>query len=879
MTTLQKPNIFDMAKQNIKNPFIVEHNTVGSMIYTAMYVATPGSNVVPEIEMRFKSVMADKAHVSALHYKVMRNSFGTIELPTTVEQIYKNNVRKRDGHWMVKDNVGKSNEMVSPYSKLSGRVHMVLERTLDDNHSLVKSILATHEEPILTRTKKTSKYVGKFWNMFISQVDINRNGMNYTDYELELEMNVENASFINESKTNNVQNHIKFISTGPMQEYDELTEQIDIMGRLCVLYQSSFNAKDSFVGNMPKQLINEYIPIIQSKQYAITPKLDGLRTFLIFSDMLPRAMLLERNMKSTIVPHKLPSTNKFVISDKGENPRMLSLTVFDCELYHDKSTNTNDLYIFDCLYADGKDVMGMTLQQRMSAAQYIIENTYDMSMVLNLKLKTYYYQQCGSGGNIENIFKYAKVIWDDYLKLAGGMTYDGIIFSPNDAASTYIDSAHYKWKDKYTIDVLIKDKNMYARTGNQLKNITNEIIDEKHAELLDKYDGKIVEYDIRAHEVMTVRVDRDQPNAYLTCLSTKKAMNEDLNIDKLASMAQPSCNAATLVGVVNVDYNQVHRDESKQRSSASDINIRKYTNKVKEAVYQGAYNEIPKTVLVNQRKGIDLACGEGGDINKWFKTGYSHVLLIDKSEKSIYGSTGVKNRVEQFYKDNAGATIKFYYSVGDITTGDLVSGTCETQNLDDARRADGVANIVDFFKAPGEICTISIFYALHYMLQSKVTWDGFMHNVMGILKHHSCSRQVTCVGAFLDGNKITRPFKVLNKDNKVIYSLEPIMNKLVDPALLSLVHTTDDYFSKKVNTLKLDFDATEWNLSEPIRESLVFVQLLPILFDNRIIGDISLLDPKMLEKKDKYKALTASEREYLGMQHFFSFKLPKIVVD
>ncbi len=878
---MQKPNIFEMAKkETLINPFRVEHNMVGGMIHTAITVLEPNSNMVPEIEMRFNS--ADSStHISALYYKVLRNSFPMTELPTTVEHIYTHNVRKRGDVWMVKNNVTKSNIMVSPFSKLSGRVHMVIEQTLDTNHSVVKTILATREEPMITRTKQTCKSTGQFWTLFISQVNTQRNGKTHTDYEMELELNITNPDLIGQSKHNVIPDHLKFISNGPMIEYDALTEQIDIVGRLCLLYSASFNVRDSFIGNMPKQFMSEHIPIIQSKQYAITPKLDGLRTFVIFADVLPRAMLLERNMKSTIIPHPLPTTTKFIIADKGANPHLLGFTVFDCELYHNKSTNTNDLYIFDCLYADGKDVMSLPLNQRMDAAKYIIENTYDMSMVLNLKLKNYYYQRCGSGGDIENIFKHAKVVWEDCVKQTDGMQYDGIIFSPNDANSTYIDSSHFKWKDKYTIDVLVRDKNLFARAGSELKNITNEIIDEKQAESssLDKYDGKIVEYDLHAQKVMTVRIDRDQPNAYLTCISTKKAMFEDINIDKLATMTQPSCNAATLVGVVNVDYNQVQRDESKQRSAASDINIRKYTNKVKEMVYRGAYGEITQTIPINQRKGIDLACGEGGDIGKWVKAGYAHVLLIDKSEKSIYGSTGVKSRIEQFYKDNPEATVKFYYGVGDITTGDIVMGTCETFNLNEERRLEGNTNILNFFKAPGEICTISIFYAIHYMLQSRVTWDGFMNNIINILKHHSCSRQVTCIGACLDGNKIVRSFKVLNKNNKVIYSLEPVMNKLVDPALLSThVHNTTDYFTHKLNTLKLDFDATEWNLSEPIRESLVFLQLLPILFDNRIIGNnISLADHKMADKKDKYNALTPTEREYLNMQHFFSFKLPKVI--
>ncbi len=257
------------------------------------------------------------------------------------------------------------------------------------------------------------------------------------------------------------------------------------------VYIKIFNT-EKFVGNMPRRL--ERKDILKLREYAFTPKLDGVRYLLIL--MNGESVIVDRNMTFKDVNIK----------------NNVETTILDCELYK------GVFYVFDCLYANGVSTLDLPLKERLINAKKVVGSTK------SLKLKKFHY---------EDVLTQAKDFWESDHQ---GVEYDGIIFSPTDEG--YFSSKHYKWKDTFTVDLLFKNNGWFARDkkGLVLVSLNYEPTASTSTKIkspISLTSGQIYEIDLKNNVVIRHRTDRSDPNAILTVETEIKAKNDNLTLDEI----------------------------------------------------------------------------------------------------------------------------------------------------------------------------------------------------------------------------------------------------------------------------------------------------------------------------------------------------------
>jgi hypothetical protein len=178
-------------------------------------------------------------------------------------------------------------------------------------------------------------------------------------------------------------------------------------------------------------------------------------------------------------------------------------------------------------------------------------------------------------------------------------------------------------------------------------------------------------------------------------------------------------------------------------------------------------------MLYAQRKNkgglLELACGEGGDMNRWVNNDYKFVLGIDYVKHGIYNTDSgaysrlINKRCEYFKNNYKRYPLRFpdiVYAAGDCGKS-IINGDCSL-SIDDEESANiiqlvlnkKIANVPNHYKnivgkgANGfDVC--SCMFAIHYFFETEEKINGFLSNVSTMLKKGG---EFVCT--FMDGKSV-----------------------------------------------------------------------------------------------------------------------------
>ena len=163
---------------------------------------------------------------------------------------------------------------------------------------------------------------------------------------------------------------------------------------------------------------------------------------------------------------------------------------------------------------------------------------------------------------------------------------------------------------------------------------------------------------------------------------------------------------------------------------------------IKKALY-----DMPK----KKKTLLELACGEGSDMNRWISSGYDFILGIDYDRNGIYNPrSGIYNRMimkkKENYRNNKNEGIRerlpdMAFAVGDcsfnIKNGEAAA-KMPNPDKDSERLLKMVLNpgrsneihLKDIIgKGANGFNAIACMFAIHYFFKSEETLDGFFKNV------------------------------------------------------------------------------------------------------------------------------------------------------
>lgn len=176
------------------------------------------------------------------------------------------------------------------------------------------------------------------------------------------------------------------------------------------------------------------------------------------------------------------------------------------------------------------------------------------------------------------------------------------------------------------------------------------------------------------------------------------------------------------------------------------------------------------------RKGsiVELACGQGGDLNRWIKNDYRFVLGVDLVKNNIYSPNHgayarlLKERKRFFINMKNNNNVRFpdmVFAVGDCSKS-IMNGECALNDKDpsiDDRESYNVLKMVfgkgnkkndtQFNRIIGRgangFDACSCMFGIHYFFKSEEMLDGFLSNVSELL---NAGGVFFCT--FMDGEKI-----------------------------------------------------------------------------------------------------------------------------
>jgi len=165
--------------------------------------------------------------------------------------------------------------------------------------------------------------------------------------------------------------------------------------------------------------------------------------------------------------------------------------------------------------------------------------------------------------------------------------------------------------------------------------------------IIAKYDIVEYMYNTNLKQWLPLRFrtsDKPNPNSYWTVKDTIASFlyNPTLDDFKRYSGDLPR------QSILNLYNNQNLLDKNKKRNV-----WRKYNNFVKNRMY-GICRELANPDKSKFHYHLDLGCGRLGDLDKWLRHGYTHILAIDKAKENIKeGEKRLRSRGYRLTKDRS----------------------------------------------------------------------------------------------------------------------------------------------------------------------------------------------------------------------------------
>ena len=385
-------------------------------------------------------------------------------------------------------------------------------------------------------------------------------------------------------------------------------------------------------------------------------------------------------------------------------------------------------------------------------------------------------------------------------------------------------------------------------------------------------DDKIAEFSYNTKdnkwEYMRIRTDKtiqyhnngitDTANDWNTALSIWRGINSPVQVDMIT-------------GAKKVDPSTVP-DESiyYQRNTSRD--------KFASRPMMIFHNEIKNNVLIaneENKRLLDLACGKGGDLNKWLSANIKEVVGFDYVADNIENPIdGVYSRMISNKRDSKlTADHKYVFLPMDCSKVLEPQGTYTEEDKQVANVLWGISNDPQLNKYKGMMKTpfdvVSCQFALHYFFANETSFDTFLDNVDAFL-----SEGGHFIGTCLDGHKVknalgknkslvgkkgSRTIWEITKKYSASKSKKIAFGEAIDVYMESIGRITQEYL--------VDFNILEAEL-EKRGYKKVFIKSFEQLYDE-------MLENSQDDTKNHIKGMQEDEKLYSFLNVAFCFEKGK----
>lgn len=617
-----------------------------------------------------------------------------------------------------------------------------------------------------------------------------------------------NTNILQKQKSNDKQN-IKLL----IEKYTKkINFYLNLDFILKRIIQTAFNVKHvgminqlNRVLNKPSTLVASDLPRI-AMNYTVTDKADGERHLLI----------IDKYCTGYFINNRLEITG---IID-GIFHAKLANTILDGEYLID--SDTSNFLIFDIIQFSGKSIIKSTFVDRLLYLNKVVDksgfntnkkwkllyNTTKHS--LNIHVKDFYIiKEDMIAGYDKSVImdimtaKFTTVIprnkfittvidlWNSRLEKFDYLL-DGLILTPlNGLYTSSSGPAIFKWKDKHTIDVRIMNKKnddtiwlFDVATRSDEKDIISDYQYDEKQDLTNELgiaEGDIVEFiwnkEQNQFTPIRIRYDKIKPNARRTVEGVIKALNDNITVDKLFNI---NINEQFNFGDI---YYQEGNVKYKEREMSLDIALKKYHNYIKEKIIQYPTSHTLTPIFKDNKKDnnkvrgplLDLSAGKGGDIHKWVKAGYKHVVACDISATALQEFNKRIKKVINSSKDKDISITLFNTD----STRELINGKAGMNEVESKR-------LINYFtyQHPGlKFSKIICNFSISYMFSKDDPYaGGFFNNVASLLMNiNEYGENGYFVGTIIDGDLLDEVFikqgntEIVAKVNgETFYIIKPV---------------------------------------------------------------------------------------------------------
>lgn len=355
--------------------------------------------------------------------------------------------------------------------------------------------------------------------------------------------------------------------------------------------------------------------------------------------------------------------------------------------------------------------------------------------------------------------------WEDYTIEKGlKLRYDKEYYAQN--------------KKKYNlyVPVLFRPINYYTQ-GVEIAHIKETIKNDLRCENGDKIESdSIIEFKYINNNTMNIhdrwipiRVREDKTRIYKRGQLSKTANDISVALNIWSSIHNP-VTTAMITGNENINNKEVNLTKLLQsddiyysrnipRNSLLSYNMMNFHNIcIKKMLY-----DFPK----DKATLLELAGGQGGDMNRWVDSGYKFILSIDLVKNNIYNSrSGAYSRLlrnkanymRQYTKEKAYFP-DIAFACGDCSVSIKNGQAAAVVNDKDSEQLlktimNPQKNIPPYLKyivgkGVNNFSVVSIMFGIHYMFENEDKLNGFLNNVSSNLKKGGYF-----IATFMSGEKV-----------------------------------------------------------------------------------------------------------------------------
>lgn len=582
----------------------------------------------------------------------------------------------------------------------------------------------------------------------------------------------------------------------------------------------------------------------------------------------------------------------------------------------------------------------------------LIENSSDI--FVNRKLYFIPY-----GIHSSEVFMYADIIWKNYVgKKLVPYNLDGIIYTPINIPYLIkinpqeLDSVplEYKWKkesmnsidfyikfdqDHMRSDIITKDdsgeyKRASLYVGHHNKGVekpinfkVNQMIQVAHIPVIDGEARDVEGNIIRDSTVVEFVYSNDDtismPKRWIALKTRydktesvmkygKKYGNNSFISNRIWKSIQNPISEEMIASLGNISTHQKEFDIIKKsvghQVKSTDTYYEKKTDSAKEmrSFNNFVKNNMIQTYCKDKKSVLDIGCGRGGDINKFFNANVSEYVGIDIDANGLFiisdSAVSRYNNLRSTHKHapkmtfiQADAKIPF-----DSAAQKLAIPTMTSRNMEN----------IDTYLSGKKFDIINCQFTLHYYLSDPVSWNNFMSNIKNHLSEHgyiliTCfdgkllsdalksKNKITITYTDSNGNKISfadiiKIYDDLDAKNNSVGLAIDLYNSLINSSgtYLREYLVMPDYLQKEFNTIGLELTETDsfmglFNVYGNYFRKGIFNPEIISGMSNKVFADISRFY-KILDSEQNgdlpgdLVELTVASYKFTMLNRYFVFK-------